>query len=126
MTQADFRRRMRQVWFVMAVVVACQGVAIAAVSLALFSQHDRVLDATEQVQRNQRSGVNATIVSCQRGNELRRAVGLVAREQARDRTSRGLGTAPTLDPDAFTRTSCRRTAIDVHGVDPGAVPDYVP
>jgi hypothetical protein len=110
------RRAMAWTAGMLAVNLALVGVMFARVE-AQVDDVERVIGAT----------VAQTVLTCERGNELRRAVRAIATEQARDRRASGKGFhVPQLDPDALVIQSCRETAIRVTGIDPGPVEDFVP
>jgi protein-S-isoprenylcysteine O-methyltransferase Ste14 len=110
------RRALAWMAVMLAVTLALVGMMFARIE-ANVDDVERVIGAT----------VAQTVLTCERGNELRRAVRAIANEQARDRRASGRGFyVPQLDPDALVIQSCRETAIRVTGIDPGPVGDFVP
>lgn len=127
MTDAEQRRSVREVWFVVAVVLILQSLALFGVSALIYRDHARIDDNVTALAQARQQRVGVVLSGCQRGNELRRAVRQIAQTQAfRINTGPRGGKPPALDPDAFATTPCREVVIEQTGVDPGPVANYVP
>lgn len=79
----------------------------------------------ELVEMNAATNAGVTLNGCQRGNELRRAVAMIAAEQASRTRNVKEANRPGIDPDATSITPCRRVVTIVTGRDPGPVPNFV-
>ena len=126
MTDADQRRHVREVWFVVAVVLILQSVALFGVSALIYRDHTRIDDNVGELAQARRERVGVVLSGCQKGNELRRAVRRITVEQVSRTPAVEGATRPEIDPDAFSTTPCREVVIEQTGVDPGPVANYVP
>lgn len=133
-----FIRRPDPTTLVLALIVlmavgACVGAynvwTIATIQSEQENQRNELLRLAEQdaadAQRGLEDQVEQTVLGCQRGNELRRALHQIASEQARRTTNVDGATRLALDPDAFRIESCQATAIRITGQDPGPISNFV-
>jgi hypothetical protein len=77
--------------------------------------------ALDEARQNQ---ADSTLVGCQRGNELRRAVAQLEAEFERDCPLCRVALID-VDPDAVVIDDCRKTTIQITGIDPGEVSNFI-
>lgn len=121
------RTEVRNVWKVMMVVVIAQAIAIFIISFVLANAITSINDTVQDVGTAQTATVAQTLQGCQRGNELRRAVRIIAEIQKRRAELQPDPPIPppVIDNDAFVINNCRATVIRVTGFDPGGVSNFV-
>lgn len=120
----DYARVKRHflIWF--SLLLAAGTIINGLIYQQVRNQQGQTNDAVFAVEEAFERQFRQTLLGCQRGNELRRAVGQIAAEQA-SRTRKTGGDRPILDPEAFRIASCRATVIAINGIDPGPVGNFV-
>lgn len=110
------RKANRRQWHYLLAFSAIVVVALAAITYSLWQDQQRQQDNIAEIVENEKAAVENTLLGCQRGNELRRAVRQLQAEFTRDcplcRVAR-----LDIDPDATVIDDCRATVEVITGIE---------